>query len=84
MGLFVIGWNSWARFLCSLTYALRIVLIAEFANCYHTSDNCKHVLDSTDALTGQKWWYWLILVLLFVVCRLLALVILRRKATKFF
>jgi hypothetical protein len=77
-------WLRWARFLCSLTYGLRIVLLAEFESCYAISTNCQHVLDSTDALTGQKWWYWLILVLLFVVCRLLALFILRQKATKFF
>ena len=91
-GFFVIPelipvWLRWARYLCSLTYAIRIALVAEFGNgCGggQADINCDNLLKSIGAEEDETWWNWLVLVALFVVFRLLALFILQRKALKFF
>lgn len=82
-------WLRWAQYLCSLTYALRIALIAEFEDCGGTSDpeasmSCNALLYNVGADSEDQWWYWLVLLSIFAVFRLFALVILRKKATKFF
>jgi len=83
-------WLRWARYLCTLTYAIRIMLVAEFEGC---SDGelasggpglCTGVLENVQADPDETWWNWLVLVCLFAFFRLLALNILRSKATKFF
>jgi len=76
------AWLRWAQYLCSLTYAVRITLVEEFGDCY--TDFCRQTLDNTNANADDTWWYWLVLVLLFAVFRISALIILRKKATKFF
>jgi len=86
------SWLRWARYLCTLTYAIRIVLVEEFNNCNtgptdadkFENDQCKMLLENVDADPDETWWNWLVLLLLFLVFRLLALVVLRQKATKFF
>ena len=83
------AWLRWAQYLCSLTYAVRIVMIEELndGDCGDTeqADNaCARLLDNLDAESDEAWYYWLVLVVLFVVFRVAALVILQRKATKFF
>lgn len=77
-------WLRWARYLCTLTFAIRIILVAEFGGCVATERNCGELLDNIDAVPDDTWWYWLVLVLLFVVFRFSALFVLRKKATKFF
>lgn len=77
-------WLRWARYLCTLTYAIRILLVAEFRDCAATEQNCKMLLENSDANSNDTWWYWLTLVLLFVVFRGSALFVLRKKATKFY
>jgi ABC-type transport system involved in multi-copper enzyme maturation permease subunit len=80
-------WLRWARYLCSLTYAIRILLVEEFGNgCggVEADKNCADTLNFVGADDDEVWWNWLALVMLFVVCRLLALIVLRRKALKFF
>jgi ABC-2 type transporter len=77
-------WLRWARYLCTLTYAVRIFLVVEFEDCSATVKNCEMLLENDDADPDQTWWYWLVLVLLFVVFRISALLVLRKKATKFF
>jgi ABC-2 type transporter len=74
----------WARFLCTLTYAVRILLIAEFESCRETSIFCKKVTENIEADPDEELWYWAALIGLFVIFRLFALFVLRRKATKFF
>lgn len=84
---FFLPQHSWARYLCSLTYAVRLVLIGEFdRDCGDdkADDNCETILRNVEADPDDAWWYWLILAVLFVVFRLLALMLLRKKATKFF
>jgi ABC-type multidrug transport system permease subunit len=80
-------WLRWARYLCSLTFAIRILLVEEFGNgCGggKADENCQKTLDFVGADPDETWWNWVALVALFVVCRLLALIVLRKKALKFF
>jgi ABC-2 type transporter len=79
-------WLGWAKYLCSLTYGLRILLVAEFDRSVEEcgdSTNCADLLERLNAKPDEMWWNWLVLVLLFIVCRVGALVILRAKANKF-
>jgi ABC-type multidrug transport system permease subunit len=82
------SWLSWARYICSLTYGVRILMVAEFQDCDpsnpQANDMCNGLLSNVDADPDETWWNWLVLCGLFVVFRLAALVVLRRKATKFF
>eukprot|EP00980_Cylindrotheca_fusiformis_P029250 scaffold22772_cov130-Cylindrotheca_fusiformis.AAC.2 len=80
-------WLRWARYLCSLFYAVRILLVLEFGDgCGSPEGNkaCDRLIESVGASEDEIWWSWVILVALFVVFRLLALIILSRKALKFF
>lgn len=80
-------------------YAVRILLVAEFEDCADgnpencndeqdcalvATKNCVQLLNNVEADPDETWWNWLILVALFCVFRVLALIVLRRKATKFF
>lgn len=87
------AWLRWARYLCTLTYAVRIMLVSEFEDCANgevASEKpeearlCYRILENVDADPDETWWNWLVLVSLFAGFRLLALHILRSKATKFF
>jgi ABC-type multidrug transport system permease subunit len=80
-------WLRWARYLCTLTYSVRIMLVAEFdRDCGSVKGNinCEQLLDNVGAVPEDTWWNWLVLVALFCVFRLFAVFILRQKATKFF
>ena len=77
-------WLRWASYLCTLTYSIRILLVAEFEDCAKTNQNCAVLLKNVKADPDETWWNWLILVLLFCVFRFSALLVLRKKATKFF
>ena len=92
-------WLAWIRFTCPLTYAVRIALVNEFdggrcddyATVDHDADTsegipnyCDRVLNNVDVDPDETWWNWIILVGMFVVLRLMALVNLRRKASKFY
>ena len=82
------SWLRWARYVCSLTYAVRIGLVEEFDGCgpegSEALENCQRVISETDADPDETWWYWLVLVGLFIFFRLLALYILRQKASSFY
>jgi ABC-type multidrug transport system permease subunit len=77
-------WLRWARYLCTLTFAIRIILVAEFEDCAKTQTGCAMLLNNVDANPDEVWWNWLVLVSLFVFFRVSALLVLRKKATKFF
>jgi len=80
-------WLRWARYLCALTFAIRIIMVEEFGNGCGGGDGdvaCAKVLDSVGAKEDETWWNWLILIALFVGFRLAALFILRQKALKFY
>ena len=64
-------WLRWARYLCALTYAVRIALVEEFGDgCPATYSNgtvieddgqvvdpCYSLLDSVGANSDDTWWY---------------------------
>jgi ABC-type multidrug transport system permease subunit len=80
-------WLRWARYLCTLTYAIRIMLVAEFDRDCGSAEgdrNCQKLLSNVDAVPDETWWNWIVLVSLFCVFRVIALIILRQKASKFF
>jgi ABC-type multidrug transport system permease subunit len=83
-------WLRWPQYLCSLTYSVRIILVAEFQDCSDdtsnplASRNCQFLLKSVKANEDETWWNWLVLIGLFVVFRFTAVVVLRSKATKFY
>jgi ABC-type multidrug transport system permease subunit len=99
----------WAQYACALTYAVRIMLVAEFDECSQLSPDCLAaveevtarfaagmpeckddsllcytVLDNVKADEDETLWNWAVLIALFVVFRLGALYVLRKKATKFY
>jgi hypothetical protein len=78
----------WAMYLCSLTYGVRILMINEFHNCGGSvtgpdSAACNQLLMNVEAEPTEEWWYWIVLIVIFVVFRIMALLILRQKATRF-
>eukprot|EP00980_Cylindrotheca_fusiformis_P027046 scaffold18563_cov132-Cylindrotheca_fusiformis.AAC.2 len=91
-GFFVIPelipiWLRWARYICSLFYAIRILLVEEFGDGCGSKEAdaaCAGLISSVGASDDEVWWSWVILIVLFVVFRFIALVILRQKALKFY
>jgi ABC-type multidrug transport system permease subunit len=81
-------WLRWARYLCCLTYAIRILLVEEFVRpgCGGGKADiaCQTVVTAVGADEDELYWNWLVLIALFVVFRLLALLILQEKAIKFY
>ena len=81
-------WLQWAQYLCSLTYGVRLALLAEFGDC--AADNsfqpnlCANLLNVNQINPDEKQFYWGILWGLFIAFRLSGLVLLRKKATKFY
>lgn len=71
---------SWMQYLCPLTYAVRLAIIAEFDYCGVICDKARDLLGADPQYT---WAYWLCLWGLFICIRLLSLIILRKKARKF-
>lgn len=86
-------WLSWIRYICPLTYGVRILLGAEFdGRCDDIECDtpepcpnlCDEVLNNVGVEVEDTWWYFLVLLCLFAGFRLLALVTLKRKADKFY
>jgi hypothetical protein len=80
-------WLRWARYLCSMTYSIRLALLEEFGNGCGSEvgdDNCNQLIANVGANEDDTWWYWLIIVCLFAFFRVLALLVLQQKAVKFF
>ncbi|KAL7477754.1 hypothetical protein ACHAW6_003548 [Cyclotella cf. meneghiniana] len=81
-------WLRWAQYLCSLTYGVRLALLAEFGDCAndptYTPNLCAQLLDVNQVDQDEKALYWSILWGLFFVFRLSGLTVLMKKATKFY
>ena len=77
------SWVSWAQYLCSLTYAARLGFAYEFGDCEpgEAAANCEAVLAANNVNADDTWWYWLALLGLFVMFRVLGVIILRHKAS---
>lgn len=82
-------WLRWSQYLCSLKYGINLFLINEFAS--HRSScsggaaqNCQNIKDIND-VEPDKWWvYVIILFALFTVQRILAMIVLTKRAVKFY
>lgn len=77
------AWLRWLQYVFPLTYGVKLALIHEFdRDCGSVEANmgCQAVLENTNTFPDDAWWYWLALAGIFVVLRLGALVLLRRKA----
>ena len=69
----------WAQYLCSLTYAVRLVLIYEFSDC--ETQACSTLLSSNSVDELPTYIYWIILIVIMSIFRGLAMLVLRNKAT---
>merc|ERR1712137_1034985 len=72
-------WLRWAQYLCSLTYAVRLILLAEFdrdCGSFEADQQCQTLLGNIEADPDEAWWYWVVLVALFAGFRLAAVIIL--------
>ena len=82
------SWLQWVQYSCSLVFAVRLGLLAEFEECAKedniAGENCKKVLLNANADPDKKWLYWLVLIGLLTVVRFGALIVLKRKALKFY
>ena len=78
-------WLAWLTYVFPLTYAMRLVLVYEFEECNGNAQIfCDMLLENADARPDDTWWYWIVLVTQFVICRSLALFFLQRKAKQFY
>jgi ABC-2 type transporter len=80
-------WLRWAQYLCTLTYAIKLALVAEFDRDCGSPEgdaSCQRLLTNIDASQEDVWWYWVVLIGLFATFRVGAVTVLRKKATKFY
>ena len=79
-------WIRWAQYTMALTFGTRIVMLKEFSDCGSpgAQTNCNLLVNSIEAEEDDVWIYWIVLAGLFVGFRVLALILLTKKATKFF
>jgi hypothetical protein len=70
----------WIQYLCPLMYSIRLAIYYEFGNCAYQT--CQELLAANYVKSEDIWWYWLVLVSLFVLFRLVALIFLRKRATQ--
>ena len=79
-------WLRWLMYVFPLTYAVRLHMNFEFANCEEgmASQNCEALLANTLVDPDDSWWYWIALVSIFGILRLGALLALYQKASKFY
>lgn len=79
----------WAQYLCSLKYAMNILVLLEFDP---TNDNCdggarascENILDANEIVKSRWWVYALILASLFLGLRILSGFVLVKKAKTFY
>ena len=69
----------WAQYLCSLTYAIRLVATYEFGECESIACNTLLEANEVDELPNQV--YWIILLVIVTAFRLTAIIVLRKKAS---
>ncbi len=73
----------WARYLCSLYYALALLTLLEFTDCEPGAAefNCKKYLEDNEVYEDLAWFYALMLIVFIVVLRGIAVGVLAYKAT---
>lgn len=80
---FIPVWLRWAQWLCTLKYGVNLRLWYEWGN-NKDCTSCQNLLTSLSISEDDIYWYWIVLVALFFVFRIMGLFILRYKATKFY
>ena len=68
----------WAQYLCSLTYAMRLVLRYEFEDC--DTQTCEVLIDSNKVDELPSYVYWIVLIVIMSLFRFIALLVLKNKA----
>jgi hypothetical protein len=71
------------QYLCSLKYATGLGLMYEFVDCGDNADNCEQILRQNNVDVDDKWWYWLAMVGIFLIFRIMAIFVLRKKGGDF-
>lgn len=79
----------WAQYLCSLKYALNLMMIIEFhpsaKNCAGAAhDNCVNLLEHNGVTVSLWWLYVLLIAALFFALRIMGARILMEKAKRFY
>ena len=72
----------WIQYLCALKFAVNLTMIAEFGDNIEDPE-VERLFEGNQVYLDQKYVYYAVLVGLFVFFRVLALVFLRGKASKF-
>ena len=80
---FIPVWLRWAQWLCTLKYGVNLRIWYEWGD-NKDCTGCQNLLKSLSITEDDIWWYWVLLVVLFFVVRIMGLAILRHKATKFY
>jgi hypothetical protein len=81
------AWLRWLQYVFPAPYAVRLIIVDEFYKCSTNPlelFNCNSLMISVGVHVEDTWWYWLILGTQFVVCRCLALALLRANARRFY
>lgn len=79
----------WAQYLCSLKYALDLVMLTEFNasndSCQGAAaENCRNVLSNNNIDPYMWWFYMIMLIILFLVFRMIGGMALVSKAKRFY
>lgn len=80
---------QWAQYLCSLKYAMNLILMLEFASdlpsCSgNAAFNCERILDSNQIEPSLWWLYALLMLLLFLCFRVSGAVVLVMRSNRFY
>jgi hypothetical protein len=80
-----------AQYLCSLKYALNLLMLIEFSHCGKSSGDpaaanavCEGLLSQNEVHKHDTYIYVLILIALIVVFRILAAIVIKEKAKNFY
>ena len=79
----------WAQYLCSLKYAMNLMILTEFDNSNKScqggaQQSCHNVIAQNDIKKDQWWVYGLIIIALFLGFRILGGFVLTQKAKRFY
>ena len=82
-------WLRWAQYLCGLKYGINIMIINEFATNLPSCDGgayeqCRQIHEDNNVYARYVWVYILILGALFLIGRTLAMILLSKKAVRFY
>ena len=69
----------WAQYLCSLTYATRLITLYEFGQC--DTRSCQDLLENNGVYELESYWYWIILIAIAALFRITSMAVLRAKAS---